>query len=130
MLLSAVIGGRAQAVLSDPRGPTCYAATAVADEVGRYIPVLAKRRGLDQHLLTAGYRVLPVIWHEPERYAPFEADARQRLAGRDEDDWPTLALALALDLPVWTQDKDFGVAGVPTYTTGQLLDALRSLGDR
>jgi predicted nucleic acid-binding protein len=126
VLLSAVIGGRSRRVLSDPRSPACYAATAVADEVGRYIPLFAKRRGLSLQALTAVYRVLPVSWRGPEVYGVFEAEVRKSLAGRDEDDWPTLALALALDLPIWTQDKDFAVTRIPTYTTGQLLDALGS----
>jgi predicted nucleic acid-binding protein len=47
-------------------------------------------------------------------------------AKRDPDDWPTLALAL--NLPVWSQDKDLAVAGVEVLMTGQLLDALRDAG--
>ena len=48
---------------------------------------------------------------------------------RDEDDWPTVALALALaasrTVGIWTNDKDFSIAGIDTVTTGELLDALR-----
>lgn len=43
-------------------------------------------------------------------------------------DWPTLALAIKLSLPVLTQDKDFVDAGVDVFTTGELLDALRDAG--
>jgi hypothetical protein len=32
----------------------------------------------------------------PELYAVFESDPQQRLHGRDESDWPTLATALGL----------------------------------
>jgi len=32
----------------------------------------------------------------PELYAVFESEARQRLRGRDESDWPILATALGL----------------------------------
>jgi predicted nucleic acid-binding protein len=41
---------------------------------------------------------------EIDDYAPMEALARQRLARRDEDDWPILAAALALRCPIWTED--------------------------
>lgn len=75
---------------------------------------------------------LPVIWADAERYAAWEGEARLRMAGRDEEDWPTVALALSLHgsrtFAIWTQDKDFEEAGLPTFTTGQLLDALEGRG--
>jgi predicted nucleic acid-binding protein len=46
-----------------------------------------------------------------------EAIARQRLARRDEDDWPILACALVLGYPIWTEDTDFFGCGVATWTT-------------
>ena len=72
---------------------------------------------------------MPVQWQEARTYAPQEAEARRRMAERDEDDWPTVALALALydttpSLAIWSQDRDFAVSGVETLTTGQLLDLL------
>jgi len=42
----------------------------------------------------------------PELYAVFESEARQRLRGRDESDWPILATALGLACAVWTEDAD------------------------
>jgi len=55
-----------------------------------------------------------------ETYAPMEALARQRLARRDEDDWPILAAALALGCPIWTEDTDFFGCGVATWTTDRV----------
>jgi predicted nucleic acid-binding protein len=57
---------------------------------------------------------------ELERYAQFEALSRQRLARRDEDDWPILAAALTLGCPIWTEDTDFFGCGVPTWTTDRI----------
>jgi hypothetical protein len=34
------------------------------------------------------------------------APAEKRIAARDPDHWPSVALALKLDLPVWSQDKN------------------------
>ena len=32
-------------------------------------------------------------------------------------DWPALALALQLECAIWTEDQDFFVTGVATWTT-------------
>ena len=39
------------------------------------------------------------------------------MARRDPDDWPILAAALALDCPIWTEDRDFFGVGVATWTS-------------
>lgn len=57
---------------------------------------------------------------DAEIYEPFEAAARQRLQKRDEDDWPVLATALALECPIWTEDTDFFGTGVATWTTDRV----------
>jgi predicted nucleic acid-binding protein len=72
---------------------------------------------------------MPVEWQLPAVYEPQRGEAEQRMAGRDPEDWPTVALALARSLPIWSQDKDLEAAGVAPYTTGDLLDALRSAGE-
>ena len=48
----------------------------------------------------------------PELYAVFESEARQRLRGRDESDWPILATALGLACAVWKM-RIFSVLASP-----------------
>lgn len=101
---------------------------AVAVEVARHIPRLADQRGLDSTLLFAALQAMPIDWKLSAEYEHRRQQAEDRIAARDPDDWPTVALALELSLPVWTQDKDLTEAGVEVFTTGQLLDALRDAG--
>lgn len=100
----------------------------MAEEVAEHLPALAGRRGLDAGLLLAALSVMPVDWQPPAVYEPEREEAERRLAGRDPEDGPTVALALARSLPIWSQDKDLEVAGLTLYTTGQLLDAIRNDG--
>lgn len=90
--------------------------------------MLAERRGLEASLLLAALSVMPVEWQAPEVYEPARAEAERRMAGRDLDDWPTVALALTRSLPIWSQDKDMAAAGVRVCTTGEFLDAIREAG--
>jgi predicted nucleic acid-binding protein len=50
-------------------------------------------------------------------YAMFEAEATARILEQDLDDWPLIALALALDCPLWTEDRDFFGTGIATWRT-------------
>lgn len=68
--------------------------------------------------------MIPIEWQTPEVYEQQRSEAERRMAGRDPDDWPSVALALARGLPIWSQDKDMQSAGVDVYTTGDLLDAI------
>jgi hypothetical protein len=77
----------------------------VADEVAEHLALLAERRGLDAPLLLAALSVMPVDWQAPEAYEPARPEAEHRMAGRDPDDWPTVALALARSLPIWSQTR-------------------------
>lgn len=60
-----------------------------------------------------------------EIYGNFEDVARERLGGRDPEDWPVLAAALAIGCPIWTEDTDFFGCGVPTWTTNRVVLFLR-----
>lgn len=115
-------------MIASPHGPRCVAAEAVAVEIARHVPRLAAQRRLDAALLFAALQVMPVDWRHSADYDGKREEAERRIAARDPDDWPTVALALTLDLPVWSQDKDLTDAGVEVFTTGELLDALRDAG--
>ncbi|MFT4051877.1 MAG: PIN domain-containing protein [Microbacterium sp.] len=56
---------------------------------------------------------------------PMQAKALQRIGRRDPDDWPIAAAALILDCPIWTEDKDFFGAGIPTWTSDLVEICLR-----
>jgi predicted nucleic acid-binding protein len=51
-------------------------------------------------------------------------EARSRIGARDPEDIDLLALALVLEIPVWSNDRDFKGAGVEWYTTARLLKLL------
>src|SRR5438874_113462 len=79
-------------------------------QAGRELAYLRSLALLAQHL---------TIVTEAE-YGQYEAEARDRIP-RDPNDWPTVALALILDVGVWTIDQDFFGCGVPVWTTETLL---------
>jgi predicted nucleic acid-binding protein len=115
-------------VIASEHGPRCIAPEAVASEIARHIPRLASKRKLDPALLFAALRVMPIEWKAASEYESHREEAERRIAERDPDDWPTIALALKLQVPVWTQDKDHSDARIELFTTGDLLDALREAG--
>jgi predicted nucleic acid-binding protein len=54
---------------------------------------------------------------EPAHYEQHEARARERLYGEGRKDWPLLAAALALDAPIWSNDKHLWGTGVAVWLT-------------
>jgi predicted nucleic acid-binding protein len=122
-----LIGGRARLIVASPHGLSCVSTQAVAEEVARHLPGLAAKRGLDEARLLAALQIMPIQWKPAADYQDQREEAEKRIAERDPDDWPTVALALKLDLPVWSQDKDLTVAGLEVFTTGDLLDALSKI---
>lgn len=74
--------------------------------------------GLD--VLSRNLVVLP-----KEVYAPFETSARQRIP-QDPNDWPSIALALAIEADIWTEDKDFFGCGLATWRTDILRTQLNA----
>src|SRR3712207_3335918 len=59
----------------------------------------------------------------PDVYASRVEEARRRIP-RDPRDAPTVALALAQEIGIWTADRDFFGCGVPVWTTDVLLAEL------
>jgi len=89
---------------------------------------VAERRGLDLGLRLGLLQLLPIKWIDGREYLRQESEARDRMRSRDVDEWPSVALALTLaesrDVAIWTNDRDFEVAGLDTITTAQLLARL------
>ena len=94
----------------------------VFQEAREHIPRIMDQRGIpaEPAMTVLDLVVVLVRIIEPDTYERFETMARQRIDRRDEDDWPILATALALQCPIWTEDTDFFGCGVATWTTDRV----------
>jgi hypothetical protein len=95
-------------------GIRVYAAREVADEVTEWLPVLARKRRLDEGSLLAAFKLMPVEWKEPSVTIRYKEEALRRIGDRDPDDWPTLALAI-------DTARDFRISGPPQHTWARWL---------
>lgn len=125
VLLSAVLGGRARAVLDHPTVEEVLTPETTLAEVQEYAPLLARKKRLSADLVLLAVATLPVTVVDSSVYARSVSEARRRIGRRDPDDIDILALALHFGLPVWSNDNDFEISGVEWYTTANLLARLR-----
>ena len=123
ILLRAVFGQRVRQILEKYEDKArFYAPDLCFEDARRYIPHISNERGLDVDL---GLSVLEQIGRIVEivdrsLYEEYQGAAHSRIGRRDPDDWPVVATALLLDLPIWTEDQDFFGSGVPTWTTDRV----------
>ena len=96
----------------------------VLGEVRGYIPVLSSKTELDPSVLDFLLTLLPLSPYPASVYRRSIPKAKVLIGRRDPGDVDTLALALHLDLPLWTNDRDFEHTGVSLDTTRQLLAQL------
>ena len=124
ILIRAVLGKRVRQLLEEysPQGIRFYAPDAAYADAAEYLPSLLQRKSRPDADVDAalGYLHRYAETMARDTYGLFEDEARQRLCGRDEDDWPVLATALALACPIWTEDQDFFGTGVATWTTNRI----------
>ena len=130
ILIRAILGRRVRQLLEEYAGRKVrfYAPDVAYADAEKYLPPLLTRRGKLDTDLSASLEYLQQLIEPvgPETYGNFEDEARQRLRGRDEDDWPILATALALACPIWTEDTDFFGTGIAIWTTNRVEIFLRS----
>lgn len=123
ILIRAVLGSKALFLLRTYAGRVEFLAPDTAFEEAReHLPEILERRNVP---IAPAMAVLDLVAGivqtvEREAYTPFAGLARQRIEHRDEEDWPVLASALALDCPIWTEDIDFFGCGVATWTTDRV----------
>ena len=130
ILIRAILGRRVRQLLETyaGHGIRFYAPDIAYADAEKYLPPLLRKRGKSDADLPAALLYLQSLL-EPinrETYGIFEEEARQRLRGRDEEDWPVLASALALSCAIWTEDTDFFGTGVPVWTSDRVEIFLRA----
>lgn len=125
VLLSAVVGKAALRVFTE-HGVTVHVTEFNASEVEGYLPRLSIKFGLPEHLVQLQWQLLPVVLHPEPFYAERLPAALEALRERDPEDAHPLALAWALGLPLWSNDRDFEGQEVERYTTAELLRTLEA----
>ncbi len=126
ILIRAVLGEKVVELLRRHAQTTRFVTVAEAlEDAGVYIPTIIRRSGGDEAEVTTALQKLSTL-QDYIQVVPvsmithLEPQARKRLKGRDEDDWPYLALALLLNCPVWTEDTDFFGTGVAVWTSNRV----------
>ena len=120
ILIRAVLGKRVRQIIeSNADRVSFFIAEAVYCEAEEHIARLVVQRGGDADkalaFLNSLCRLMEFVGED--MYGEFKIEAQNR---RDPEDWPALALALALECPVWTEDTDFFGCGVATWTSDRI----------
>jgi predicted nucleic acid-binding protein len=123
VILSAVAGKAALKVFTRSSIVVVTTRKTLA-EVREYVPEMARRYGLSPAILEAQLGLLSIRAFGAEIYAGMHKEALKRIGNTDPDDVDPLALAMALRVPVWSNDNDFSGAGVKWYATARLLNEL------
>jgi predicted nucleic acid-binding protein len=124
ILIRAILGKRVRQLLETytAQGVRFYAPEVAFADAAEYLPALLIKRGKSEKEVPAALAYLQTLV-EPinqEEYDLFQDEARMRLRGRDEEDWPVLAAALSLSCAIWTEDKDFFGAGIAVWTSDRV----------
>lgn len=99
-----------------------YTPDVCFQDAQRYMPLVSKQRGLNVDVRLALLQQIGRIVENVDSsvYEDYEAAARARIELRDSDDWPVVAVALLLRLPIWTEDQDFFGSGIATWITDRV----------
>ena len=130
ILVRAVFGQRVPQILSLYADQArFYSPDVCFADARKYIRKLSGSRELDPQDALAVLEGIGGIVETVDRalYEDHEKLARERVQTRDPDDWPVVAVALLLDLPIWTEDQDFFGGGIATWTTDRVELYLRKL---
>jgi predicted nucleic acid-binding protein len=123
ILMRAVLGRRVRELLERYEdSATFYSPDVCLDDARDYLSQVLEKRGLN---VESGLAILEqisqlVVLVDRSLYSDYERLARERIEIRDPDDWPVVAVALMLDLPIWTEDQDLFGSGVATWTTDRV----------
>ena len=109
VLLAASLGGRTRRVFSRPDWSFFTTGSVMA--------------GLSIPDVETAFRSIPVNVVPDPDFAHCLSEAWNRIGGRDPDDVALLALALAMRIPLWSNDKDFAIAGIELWTTAAIMES-------
>jgi predicted nucleic acid-binding protein len=131
-LVGELLRARGRALLRHPDidwFATMEVASEVQHEVRKRLRLMVARGRLaDEELAAVEQESLDhftdsVTLVVPEVYAPARLAAQERM--HDPQDWSAVALALVMEVGIWTEDRDFFGIGLPVWNTRVLMTYLR-----
>ena len=110
ILIRAVLGQKVRRIIEQYCSTTQFVTPDICyQDARKYLPPLFEKRNLPvQNALDVLEKLNCLVESiDTSFYCLYEEEAKQRIAIRDIDDWPIVALSLMLDCPIWTEDADF-----------------------
>jgi predicted nucleic acid-binding protein len=127
ILISALLGGKPGRLLFHPQFDF-ITTERTTWEVKRYIPLLAQKLKRPELALFETFELLPITAYQERDYQDYLPQAHEFIDARDAKDADILALALATDATLWSEDRDFEeIAEIVWVTTEKMLEWVRSL---
>lgn len=123
ILIRAVLGKKVRNTIYKFANSTQFFTPEVCfADARKYLPALFAKRNLPPDEAIAVLEALTslIAAVDANLYEIYEVEAKQRIAVRDLDDWPIVAVSLMLNCPVWTEDADFFGTGVATWTSDRV----------
>ena len=123
ILIRAVLGKKVRDTIENFAPTTQFFTQDLCyDDAVKYLPILFAKRNLPSEdaldVLASLTCLIQIV--DNGLYSLYEAEAKQRIAVRDINDWSIVAVSLMLDCPIWTEDKDFFGTGVATWTSDRI----------
>lgn len=110
IILSALLGGKSSSILFDSRFQFVTAEFTIY-EVKKYLPKLSRKLNISRKNLEEILGKLPLLIYERSFYKGKIKKAREVIGEIDKKDTDILALSLKFETYLWSQDKDFEIAG-------------------
>jgi predicted nucleic acid-binding protein len=121
--IRAALGSRVRSLLETYEdSASFYKPDVCLEDAREYVPQVLTGRGEDPEAGLAVLDQIELLVQPVHRdlYGDLEQLARERVAIRDIDDWPVIAVALMLNAPIWTEDRDFFGSGISIWTTDRV----------
>jgi predicted nucleic acid-binding protein len=122
VLLSAAVGKGAAKAFYKPI--EVYTTQHTYNELMKYLPDFCEMYGIEEAEAKDQVEKLQLRVKNKSFYKSKLVEAFDLIGKRDPDDVDVLALTLKLDVPLWTNDKDFKGLPIKCYSTGQFLKKL------
>ncbi len=123
VLLSAAVNGAARRVFRSD-ALSIVTADVTLLEAKENLPILVAKYRLSRPDVSAQLAALPVEVVSEPHYRSHLEQAHRYLGHRDPSDVPLAALALKLEIPIWSNDHDFEELPLIVYPTARLLKIL------